>query len=48
MLERNGNVNIGGVSCLLKVGIGAVNMEVDAITVQELVVGYNNTDFGTL
>jgi len=36
VLERNGNVHIGGVACLLKVGIGAVNVEVDAITVQVL------------
>ena len=34
MLERNGNVNIGGVACLLKVSIGTVNVEVDTITVQ--------------
>ena len=34
VLERNGNVNIGGVACLLTVGIGTVNVEVDAITVQ--------------
>ena len=36
MLESNGNVHIGGVTCLLKVGIGAVNVKVDAITVQVL------------
>ena len=36
MLERNGNINIGGVACLLKVGIGAVNVEMDAVTVQVL------------
>ena len=34
VLERNGNVSIGGVACLLKVGIGTVNVEVDNITVQ--------------
>ena len=34
VLERNVNVNIGGVACLLKVGIGTVNVEVDDITVQ--------------
>ena len=34
MLERNDNFNIEGVACLLKVGIGTMNVELDAITVQ--------------
>ena len=36
MLECTGNVYIGCVTCLLKVGIGVVNVKVDAITVQVL------------
>ena len=36
MPEGNGNVHIGDVAYLLKVGIGAVYVLVDAITVQVL------------
>ena len=36
VFERSGNVDIRGVTCLLYVCIGAVNVKVDTVTVQVL------------